>query len=131
MYNLSPFVYALGLQGACAAQSAPAPHVHNGCAHACRWLGVEHVYLTENSNPPPEDMVPQLQDFIDSGFLTFRAVARPEFQVMFYRDCMEHHRHKHNWMAFIDLDEFIVLRKCALPRSRPCPPLRTKYAQAR
>lgn len=72
---------------------------------------MDHVYLTENSEDA--SLLPQLQDFISDGFLTFRTAPRPWFQQTIYLECMQQHRHKHNWMAFIDLDEFIVLRKCA------------------
>jgi hypothetical protein len=60
-------------------------------------------------------MLPQLQEFIDDGFVTFRAAGRPDYQQTIYRDCMEKHAKDHNWMAFIDLDEFIVLRRYLLP----------------
>ena len=63
-------------------------------------------------------MVAQLQDFIESGFLTFEAIGKPDYQPFFYHACMQQYRHKHNWLAFIDLDEFIVLRKCASPALR-------------
>ena len=79
---------------------------------------MDHVYLTQNSDPMPEHVTAQLRDFVAAGYVTLRAVPRPEFQAHFYFDCMQHHRHKHNWLAFIDVDEFIVLRKCA-PQSLP------------
>lgn len=77
-----------------------------------RWLGVDHIYLTENGPTPPASLVEELQEFIDDGFITFRVDPRPMFQQTIYVDCMTQQRHKHNWMAFIDLDEFIVLREC-------------------
>jgi hypothetical protein len=83
----------------------------------CRWLGIDHIYLAENSEPAPEGMLPALQEFIDDGFITFRTAPKPEFQHSIYHDCMKEHRHKHNWMTFIDLDEFIVLRKCVSLRA--------------
>ena len=78
---------------------------------AYRWLGVDHIYLVENSED--DSMLPEIQEFIDGGFVTFSNSPRPMFQQSIYLDCMEKNRHEHNWMAFLDLDEFIVLRKCA------------------
>lgn len=74
---------------------------------------MDHVYLTENSEPPPKQLVEQLQDFIDEGFLTLESDGQRANQLNIYKRCMERYRHKHNWMAFIDIDEFIVIRRCA------------------
>lgn len=74
---------------------------------------MDHIYLTENGPTPPDSFVSEIEEFIDDGFVTFKSDPRPSFQQTIYVDCMNQHRHKHNWMAFIDLDEFIVLRECA------------------
>lgn len=58
-----------------------------------------------------------VQDFIKDGFLTLTAAPRPANQPMIYRDCMDNHYDKVNWMAFIDVDEYIHMRRCA-----PAPP---------
>jgi hypothetical protein len=76
---------------------------------------VEHVYLAENSDPAPPNLQEQLQDFIDEGFVTFLANGMRVYQVHHYTHCMRNYYHKHNWMAFIDLDEFIVLRSKCVP----------------
>lgn len=96
----------------------------------CRWLGVDHIYLTENGPAPAESFMAELQEFIDDGFITFRNDPKPSFQQTIYVDCMTQHRHKHNWMAFIDLDEFIVLRKCVPLTCSLLPCLRTKPSEA-
>lgn len=77
-----------------------------------RWLGVDHVYLTENSDPPPEYLVEQLQDFVDEGFLTLEFDGEKADQLNIYKRCMEKYNSKTSWMAFIDIDEYIVIRKC-------------------
>ena len=58
-----------------------------------------------------------VQDFIEEGFLTLTAAPRPANQPRICRDCMDNHYDKFNWMAFIDLDEYIHMRRCA-----PAPP---------
>lgn len=71
------------------------------------------MYLTENSEPIPSVLVEQLQDLVDDGFLTLESDAEKANQLPIYKRCMEQHRHKHNWKAFIDIDEYIVIRACA------------------
>ena len=75
---------------------------------------MDHVYLTENSSPIPSHLAEQLQDFVDDGFLTLESDGKRANQLNIYKRCMEKYRQNHNWMAFIDIDEFIVIRKCAL-----------------
>ena len=74
---------------------------------------MDHVYLYENSDPPPAHVSEQLIDFVASGFVTFEAVGKPASQLFIYHACATQHRHKQNWLAFLDIDEFIVLRRCA------------------
>ena len=76
------------------------------------------MYLYENSDPPPAHVIDQLRDFVASGFVTFEAVGKPASQLYIYHACAVQHRHKHSWLTFIDIDEFIVLRKCG-PRALP------------
>ena len=74
---------------------------------------MDHVYLTENSDPIPSVLVEELQDLVDEGFLTLDSDGQKANQLPIYKRCMEKHRHKYNWMAFIDIDEYIVIRTCA------------------
>lgn len=76
-----------------------------------KWLGVEHVYLTENSYRPTPVMRGQLNDFVSEGFLTYEVDGTKGPQLKLYRRCMEQHYHKHNWLAFLDLDEILVIRE--------------------
>lgn len=36
-----------------------------------RWLGFDHIFLTENAKSASKELKAQLSDFIDSGFLTY------------------------------------------------------------
>lgn len=79
----------------------------------CRWLGVQHVYLTENASGTFREKRRLLHPFIDAGFLTLRVDKRPHAQLMVYHRCIRDHRSKHNWLAFFDSDEILVIReKC-------------------
>lgn len=78
----------------------------------CRWLGVERVFLTENDDEP--HLKEPLQDFVETGFVEYRLERREHAQMQVYQACIEEHAHEVNWLAFFDIDEFLLLRnKCA------------------
>ena len=73
-------------------------------------LGVQQIHLYDNNSTPP--MQTTIADFIAAGevdyhFFTGEGVPRPQLHI--YKLCIERHRHQHDWMAFLDMDEFIVL----------------------
>jgi hypothetical protein len=76
----------------------------------CRWLGVDHVYLTENTDKS-ESLREELENFAPPEFLTYRQESEPHAQMKVYGHCLAEHKHKHNWMAFLDADEFLVIRE--------------------
>ena len=84
----------------------------NSGASVCRWLGVDHVFLTDNEPDTTLQLVdaPELQPFVESGFLTLDVNDKPHAQLAIYQQCLDDHPHDYNWMAFIDLDEYIMLR---------------------
>jgi hypothetical protein len=51
-----------------------------------------------------------LQSYVDEGFLTYKNVPRPHAQIEVYHYCIRDHRAKHNWIAFFDADEFLIIR---------------------
>lgn len=55
----------------------------------------------------------QLQDFIDEGFLTYNFDGTPGGQMKVASDCIRQHYLDYDWLSFLDVDEFLVLRnKC-------------------
>lgn len=79
---------------------------------------METVYLTENEGDAP--LHSALQEYIDEGFVVYSVDADDEAQMRVYLKCLQDHGNKHNWMAFIDMDEFLVMRgEYALPPSLP------------
>ena len=83
---------------------------------ACRWLGVDHVFLTDNEADPALSLMgaPELASFVAGGFLSMRVEREPQAQMSVYKRCIERRAHKFDWMAFFDLDEFLILRRrCA------------------
>ena len=74
-----------------------------------RQLGVEHVYLTENSEAPTPHVRAEVDDFVEAGFLTYKTEPQPRSQIKVYYNCMAALHAQYNWIAFFDLDEFLIL----------------------
>ncbi|GAB4813551.1 hypothetical protein N2152v2_000597 [Parachlorella kessleri] len=80
-----------------------------------RAIGINKFYLTDTGSKPPMQAV--LQDYIDAGLVdyTFDTKVPPRKgthgpQVTIYERCLHQHGHRHTYMAFIDVDEFLILR---------------------
>lgn len=68
--------------------------------------GVEKFYIYDNgSSDATRDI---LKPYIDSGVVDYRLFPGHRMQIAAYDDCMTRHRLDARWIAFIDLDEFIV-----------------------
>jgi hypothetical protein len=83
------------------------------CDVICRWLGVDHIYVTENAPEASPEMTEQLRDFVEAGFVTYDVEPKPKAQMKVFYDCMKRAYTRYNWLAFFDADEFLVLRRCA------------------
>jgi Glycosyl transferase family 2 len=81
----------------------------------CRFIGVDHVYMTENDpSAPSASLRRQLADFVAAGFLTVDSLRAPHAQPAAMRACMERARGVYDWLAFLDADEFLFVRdECA------------------
>jgi Glycosyltransferase family 92 len=70
-----------------------------------------YVYDDGGSGPTPASDV--LQDYIQAGVVVYKdvhqSVHRKGFQTRQYSRCVDQTRHRHKWLAFIDVDEFIVI----------------------
>ena len=91
-----------------------------GRAPCFRWVGVDQVFLRENSNILPPKLKAKLQPLIDSGFLVLDWLPgrKHPLQNRWYNRCSKPDMAgAHSWVAFVDLDEFlVVLDKCATLR---------------
>lgn len=74
------------------------------------WLGVDHVFLTDNDSSNSAFAKEVLTGAFPSTFLTFREEKTPKAQLKAYSWCAETHRESYNWMAFFDVDEYLVVR---------------------
>jgi hypothetical protein len=71
-----------------------------------RKLGVEKFYIYDNESVDNTKEV--LKPYIDSGLVEYIYFPGKRQQLLAYDDCLEKHRTDSHWIAFIDLDEFIV-----------------------
>ena len=72
-------------------------------------IGIEHFYLYNNNSD--DDSVQVLAPFIAEGSVTLIDFPEPYAQVKAYKHSLKHHAHESSWIAFIDIDEFICLKR--------------------
>lgn len=71
--------------------------------------GVERFYIYDNGSS--DDTRSILEPYIESGIVEYTFWPGYRMQIAAYDDCIERHRFDARWIAFIDLDEFIVPQK--------------------
>lgn len=71
-----------------------------------RRQGVEKFYIYDNESTDSTKEL--LEPFVRSGLVEYRYWPGRRRQLPAYDDCLERHRLSARWIAFIDLDEFIV-----------------------
>lgn len=73
-------------------------------------IGFEHVYLYDNNSRNPLRTL--LADYIAHGLVTVTEFPPTEKQQMAaFAACLNDHGASTEWMAFIDVDEFVVMRQ--------------------
>ncbi len=76
--------------------------------------GVEKFYIYDNGST--DDTKSVLAPYIDKGVVDYTYWPGHRRQLAAYDDCLERNRFASRWMAFIDLDEFIVpVRDASIP----------------
>lgn len=68
--------------------------------------GVEKFYFYDNESTDNTREI--LEPYIKSGVVDYKFWKGNKQQLAVYDDCIEKHRYEARWIAFIDLDEFIV-----------------------
>ncbi len=71
-----------------------------------RRQGVEKFYIYDNESTDGTREI--LEPYVRSGLVEYRYWPGYRQQLAAYDDCLERHRLSARWIAFIDLDEFIV-----------------------
>lgn len=72
-------------------------------------VGVEHFYLYNNNSEDNYEDV--LKTYIDAGIVTLTQWPQNQAQMQCYHDGIEQFSSETEWLAFIDIDEFIVPNK--------------------
>lgn len=76
--------------------------------------GVEKFYIYDNGSTDGTREI--LQPYIDRGIVEYVEFPGRKKQLAAYDDCLLRHRYHTRWLAFIDIDEFIVpLRHNSIP----------------
>ena len=74
-------------------------------------LGASRVYLFDNNSTRPQNLY--IMDYIRSDFVEYFTVGDnklPNSQLYVYERCLHEFGYRHDYMAFIDIDEFIVVK---------------------
>lgn len=78
---------------------------------ACRWLGVDHVFLFDNASSDRGAQVARLRAAFPGAWLTVRVELQQYGQLKSFAWCIEEQRANFNWLAFFDLDEYLLIRR--------------------
>lgn len=77
--------------------------------HIAVTKGNIHFYIYDNESE--DDMQKQIKDFIDQGYITYTSLPGYKMQLTAYDDAVTKYGNDARYMAFIDLDEFMVALK--------------------
>jgi hypothetical protein len=69
-------------------------------------IGVTHFYIYDNESANPVSNV--VASYIKQGFVTVETILGTEKQTTAYGECLKKYKDECQWLAFIDVDEFIV-----------------------
>jgi hypothetical protein len=69
-------------------------------------IGVSHFYIYDNDSTVP--IAATLSSYIKDGVVTVEHIAGREQQMPVHRHCLANYGSECQWIAFIDVDEFIV-----------------------
>ncbi|RMZ53814.1 hypothetical protein APUTEX25_003953, partial [Auxenochlorella protothecoides] len=114
----------------CAATKDAGPDVREWADYHLR-LGVARIYLFDTDNPEPVE--PDIADFINQGRVEYYYLPRvtpitvPLMQIKLYDLCLRHASPLHAFIAFIDVDEFLVM--ASAERARGLPGLLKEFEQ--
>lgn len=78
------------------------------CEHYRR-LGFDKIFLYDNNDEDGERFEDSIGEYIDNGFVeTVDQRGKKGVQMSSYDHCYERHGAEYDWMAFFDVDEFLV-----------------------
>lgn len=71
-----------------------------------KMLGVEKFYIYDNDSTDNTQV--ELKPYIDNDIVEYTSFPGQGMQLKAYRDCIKKHKRNAKYIAFIDIDEFIV-----------------------
>lgn len=71
--------------------------------------GIDHFYLYNNFSE--DNYLDVLSPYIEKGLVTLTDWPFERGQLSAYKDCFDRYRKQTEWIAYIDLDEFICMKK--------------------
>ncbi|MDL2210079.1 glycosyltransferase family 2 protein [Desulfovibrio sp. OttesenSCG-928-O18] len=94
--------------GLCAIAKDETPFLREWAAYYHR-IGFERIFIYDNGSAVPvRDTV---ADMYDAGMLDTYTIQGDNMQLVAYNHCLQTHGAECEWMAFFDLDEFLLLRR--------------------
>lgn len=69
-------------------------------------IGVNHFFIYDNDSARP--IATTLSRYVEGGFVTVEPIEGRAQQMSAHRHCLANHGDKSKWIAFIDVDEYIV-----------------------
>ena len=84
----------------------------NEATYIAEWIefhklvGVEKFYIYDNEST--DNTTEILEPYIKSGLVDYTFFPGKRQQLPAYDDCLEKHRLEAHWIAFVDIDEFII-----------------------
>lgn len=75
--------------------------------------GADRVYIYDNDST--DNLLEELQPFINSGLVVYRYLHGPGVQTFAYRDAVRRTKHRTKWLALVDADEFLFSPKGSMP----------------
>ena len=75
-------------------------------------LGFNHIFIYDNNDVNGEKVEDVIIEYVNQGFITiinYRGYSAP--QMNSYFDCYKRNNLIYDWLAFFDVDEFLILKK--------------------
>ena len=96
--------------GVCAIAKDETPFLLEWAAYHY-YIGFEKFYIYDNGSEVPVRKT--LNAFHEMGILTVHEMPGETMQLVAYEHCLRHHGHECEWLAFLDIDEFLCLMEDA------------------
>ncbi len=94
--------------GLCAIAKDETRFLHEWVAYH-RLIGFEHIFIYDNESAEP--VSDSLADLHAEGFVDIFEIQGKAMQLVAYNHCLKHFGEQYEWMAFFDLDEFLLLKE--------------------